>query len=112
MDISAFQTTQIQANASHHQAPLPPDPEQLREASQQFEAIFLRQFIDKSLAPLLADPMVKTDGAADIHRHMIADVLSESLSKQSVFGLADILELQLRPQTGSHNLTANNSTRQ
>lgn len=106
MDISAFQPTQAQAFDTHNRsAQALPDPQKLREASQEFEAIFIRQFIDKSLAPLLADPIAKTDGAADIHRHMIADVLSDSLSRQSVFGLADILELQLRPQVGQPDST-------
>ncbi|MCC5834535.1 MAG: hypothetical protein JJU20_07365 [Opitutales bacterium] len=112
MEISALQAASIQPGSSQNSPPMAaPDPEELRKASQQFEAIFIRQFIEKSLTPLLADPMSTPDGSADIHRHMIADVLAESLSQQSVFGLSDILELQLRPQDGMDPNAAHNISR-
>ena len=112
MDLSSIQTSSAQAGTNPLQQTADPfDREKLREASQQFEAIFIRQFIEKSLTPLLADPVSTPDGSADIHRHMIADTLSDSLSKQSVFGLSDILELQLRPPMNADSNAAMNLPR-
>lgn len=94
MDISALSNQPI----SHqpHAGAASADATALRKASEEFEAIFIRQFIEKSIEPLLSEPHGTSDASGSINRHMIADVLSESLSQQGVFGVADTLEMQLR----------------
>ncbi len=73
-----------------------PRPDELREACKQFEGIFIRQMLEQSLTPLLAQPEGGAGGGDSIHRYMIADVLSQSLSETGMFGIADMLQMQFQ----------------
>lgn len=81
---------------------------ELQIASQQFEAIFVRQFIDQAMTPLLATPIGGNETAASVQQHMISDALANSLAESSIFGISDILQLhfinQLPADTPINNL--------
>ncbi|MBC2595035.1 hypothetical protein H5P28_12275 [Ruficoccus amylovorans] len=67
----------------------------LAEASQQFEAVFLRQFLGDALKPLLSATPEGEGGNAHVYQYMVTQVLSDSLAEREVFGLATLLQHQL-----------------
>ncbi len=73
---------------------------ELAEASQQFEAVFLRQFLGEALQPLLS--MTPEGGGSNSHvyQYLVTQVLSESLAQQEVFGLSSLLQQQLSGSVG------------
>lgn len=72
-----------------------PPPRDLTEASEKFEAIFLRQFLDKAMKPLLHDTPGSGMSGAGIYQYMMTDVLANALSEQGQFGFANLLQMEL-----------------
>lgn len=67
----------------------------IREATGQFEAVFLRQFLGDSLKPLLhATPGSNAPGAG-VYQYMVTDALANQLSESGDFGFASLLQMQL-----------------
>lgn len=67
----------------------PSSPAGIEEASRQFEAIMLRQFLGESMKPLLNAPGMQVYG------YLVTDSLADSLSKGGGLGLSSILQAQL-----------------
>lgn len=66
----------------------------LVEATRQFEALFVRQFLGEALKPLLhATPESQGPGAG-IYQYMMTDVISQSLAQREQFGISSILQLE------------------
>ena len=89
------------ASVVSQQAPKGPvDAAKLEEASRQFEALFLKQFIGEALKPLLHNTPGSQMAGAGIYEHMITDVISENLSKSGDFGFSTMLQAQLASPDG------------
>lgn len=67
----------------------------LDQATKQFEAIFLRQFLEKAMKPLLHETPGASMAGAGIYQYMMTDVLANSLAGQGQFGFSNMLQMQL-----------------
>lgn len=65
-------------------------PEDIQHASQQFEAILLRQFLTESMGPML-----QGGPSGQVFGYMVTDSLASSISEGGGLGLAHILQSQL-----------------
>jgi|GEM_PF-2446236 Rod binding domain-containing protein len=71
--------------------------EKIDQAGMQFEAIFVRQFLNDALKPMVKGAADGDDDAASsTYRYMITDRLSQSLASQGVFGLGQKISGQLK----------------
>jgi Rod binding domain-containing protein len=68
---------------------------QTKAVSQQFEAILLRQFLDKSVGSMMGEG---GGNGGDIYGYMLSSVLSQKLAEGGGFGMASVLEHQLSPR--------------
>lgn len=68
---------------------------ELRQASQQFEAVLIRQYLNEALKPLLNDTMGSGVTGSDMYQYMITDKLADELANQNTFGVASLLQMQL-----------------
>jgi flagellar protein FlgJ len=73
---------------------------QLRAAAQQFEAVFLRQMIGSMRQAKLADDPLDS-AATDQFRDMADARLADSMSRQGVFGIAQMLIQQFEHRLGA-----------
>ena len=81
---------------------------ELVEATRQFEAIFLRQFLGDALKPLLhATPGSEGPGSG-FYQYMMTDVISTSLTQQEQFGISSLLQMELSGQLPSRLPTSDN----
>jgi flagellar protein FlgJ len=62
----------------------------LHEASQQFEAIMLRQILGESMKPLL-----QGGPSGQVYGYLMTDTLADSLSKGGGLGLSSVIQAQL-----------------
>jgi len=69
--------------------------EKIDKATQQFEAIFLRQYLGDSLKPMFKGYLNEGGSINDTYRYFITDVLADRLASQKVFGLGQKLSEQL-----------------
>ena len=69
--------------------------EELKLASQQFEAVLIRQFLGRALKPLLHDSLGSNAPGAHIYQHMITDAIANQLAAQNTFGMSSLLQMQL-----------------
>lgn len=72
-----------------------PRPETLEEASRQFEAIFLRQFLGDALKPILHEAPGMSGQGSQIYNYMITDAIAGKLSESGAFGFSSLLQMQL-----------------
>ena len=71
--------------------------EKIDQAGKQFEAIFIRQFLNDALKPMIKNTTEgEDDAASSTYRYMITDQLSQSLAGQGVFGLGKQISTQLK----------------
>ena len=82
-------------------APQPRDPQQdqqLREAAEAFEAVFLRQMIGSMRQARLGEDLLGSD-AADQFRDMADARLADTMAERESFGIAEMLlnQFQRRP---------------
>ena len=88
-------------NLQNLQAPEPalsPEDAELVDATRQFEAVFLRQFLGDALKPIFhATPGSEGPGAG-FYQYMMTDVIANSLTQQEQFGMASLLQMQLSDQ--------------
>lgn len=74
---------------------------ELVDATQKFEAVFLRQFLGDALKPILhATPGSQGPGSG-FYQYMMTDVIASSLTSQEQFGMASLLQMQLGEQAAS-----------
>lgn len=71
--------------------------QKIAEASRQFEAVLLRQFLSESQKPVINSEFTDNSSAAGIYQDMITNQLADSLSRDGGIGLAKSFERQLAP---------------
>ena len=81
--------------------------QELRQAAQAFEAVFIRQLIGSMRNARLADDMFGSQ-ATEQFRDMADSRLADSMAQQGTFGIAELLTAQFerhrsvqQPQTGT-----------
>jgi len=60
--------------------------------AQQFEAVLLRQFLDKSVGSMMGG-----GAGSDVYGYMLTDALSQKLARGGGLGMSSILEKQFSP---------------
>lgn len=86
MQIPAIQSA-LQPAAT---APVAPAKHEAVEASQQFESILLRQFLNESMKGLL-----EGGPSGQVYGYLLTDSLANSMSQAGGLGLSSILQTQL-----------------
>lgn len=71
--------------------------QKIAEASRQFEAVLLRQFLSESQQPVISSEFSDNSNTAGIYQDMITNQLADSLSRGGGIGLAKTFEQQLAP---------------
>ena len=71
--------------------------QKIAEASRQFEAVLLHQFLSESQKPVITSEFTDNSNASGIYQDMISNQLADSLSRNGGIGLAKIFERQLTP---------------
>jgi len=80
--------------------------QKIAEASRQFEAVLLRQFLSESQKPVITSEFTDNSNEAGIYQDMVTNQLADSLSRSGGIGLAKTFERQLTPHaahTGGPN---------
>ena len=72
--------------------------EQLGYVGQQFESIFVRQFLSEGLKPMFKGALGEDGAASDIYRFYMVDTLARDISQTGAFGVANMVQLQLQGQ--------------
>jgi Rod binding domain-containing protein len=72
--------------------------QKIAEASRQFEAILLRQFLSESQKTVIKNEFSDNSAAAGIYQDMITNQLADCLSQGKGFGLAETFRQQLTPR--------------
>jgi len=80
-----------------HRPPLAVDKEQakLRDACQQFEAVFLAQLFQKMRDTVPEDPLLGDSRAKDIYYGMMDWELAQQIAREQSMGIAEMLFRQL-----------------
>lgn len=89
MQIPAISSA-LAAGSPAEPAAAPAGPAGLGEASRQFEAILLRQFLGESMKPLL-----EGGPSGQVYGYLLTDSLADSLSKGGGLGLSSVIQAQL-----------------
>jgi len=108
MDVSA-----LQFNAADPQAwgerlvhGAASEGERIAAATQEFEAVLLRQYLNDALKPLTkGGPGMGGNNA--VYGYLINDALASGLTKGGVFGFSNLMQAQLTRATGSNDDDAN-----
>lgn len=66
------------------------NPQKAADASHQFEAILLRQFLSESMKPLLEE-----GPSGQVYGYFLTDSLANAMSKSGGLGLSNVLQTQL-----------------
>jgi Rod binding domain-containing protein len=66
------------------------DKSKLADASQQFESILVRQFLNESMKPML-----EAGPSGQVYGYFLTEKLADSLGKGGGFGLASVFQAQL-----------------
>lgn len=90
MQISAISSVLNAANRAEPAVATQDDDARLGAASQQFEAILLRQFLSESMKPLL-----EGGPSGQVYGYLLTDTLADSLSKGGGMGLSSVIQAQL-----------------
>lgn len=75
------------------------EQQKIAEASRQFEAILVRQFLSESQKSVIKSSFTDNSTAAGIYQDMITNQLADSLTQGHGIGLADSFQKQLTPPT-------------
>ena len=78
------------------------EDQKIGEASRQFEAVLLRQFLSESQKPTIKSEFTDDSNTAGIYQDMITNQLADSLSRGGGIGLAKTFERQLTPHVAHH----------
>jgi flagellar protein FlgJ len=73
--------------------------QKIGEASRQFEAVLLRQFLSESQKPVISSEFTDNSSTAGIYQDMITTQLADSLTRGGGIGLAKTFERQLAPHS-------------
>ncbi len=77
------------------------ESQELKGASQKFEAFLLQQFLGQALKPLLHDSLGSNAPGSHIYQHMMTDTIASQLSQEESFGFASLLQMQLTGKVDS-----------
>lgn len=102
-DISLVQADSVKAARQQSHQAKTSAPEELKAATEQFEAILIRQYLNEAMKPLLEGPLMGNGTGAHMYQHMIVDTLANELSQTSTFGVASLLNMQLTSPELRHN---------
>ena len=94
-DISLLSGERASAALEQSRAQHANKPEELKAATQQFEAILIRQYLNEAMKPLFDGPLMGSGNGAHMYQYMITDTLANQLSQSSTFGVASLLNMQL-----------------
>lgn len=94
MDVSQIASTWVSPESTTATAKAS-EPQELKEASQKFEALLLQQFLGQALKPLLHESLGSNAPGAHIYQHMLTETISSQLSREESFGFASLLQMQL-----------------
>jgi flagellar protein FlgJ len=83
--------------------------QKIAEASRQFEAVLLRQFLSESQKPVINSEFTDNSNSAGIYQDMVTNQLADNLSRSGGIGLAKIFERQLTPHAGHPGGATNTS---
>lgn len=72
--------------------------QKIGEASRQFEAVLLRQFLSEAQKPVISSEFTDDSSTAGIYQDMVTNQLADLLSRHGGIGLAKTFERQLAPQ--------------
>jgi peptidoglycan hydrolase FlgJ len=70
----------------------------LAQASKQFEAIFVRQFLSDALNPMINGSVNQSGAGNETYRYFVTDTLSQSLADKGAFGISRQLTSALTPK--------------
>ena len=87
--------TEPRFNSSSSYATRPQNLKELEEAASQFEAIFLKMFLDQARQSKLSDDLLGSS-ASDNFQEMFDSELSQAGSASFNLGLTDVIVRQLR----------------
>jgi len=73
--------------------------QKIAEASRQFEAVLLRQFLSEAQKPCTDSGQAADSGTAGIYQDMVTNQLADTLSRGGGVGLAKLFERQLSPHS-------------
>ena len=71
------------------------EDQKIAEASRQFEAIMVRQFLSESQKPVIKSSFTDDSSTAGIYQDMITNPMADSLTHSGGIGLAKTFEQQL-----------------
>ena len=74
--------------------------QKIGEASKQFEAILLRQFLSEAQKPMFKSEFTDDSSEAGIYQDMVTGQLADSLARSGGIGLAQTFEHQLTHRGG------------
>ncbi len=78
------------------------EDQKIAEASRQFEAILVRQFLNESQKTVIQSSFSDNSASAGIYQDMVTNQLADSLTRHGGIGLAKTFEQQL---THHHTVT-------
>ena len=73
------------------------ESEKVDVASQQFEALMLRQIISAARKPVFQSSLIQPSASTSIYQDLVTHQLAESISKSGDFGLSQSLASRLKP---------------
>lgn len=73
--------------------------QKIAEASRQFEAVLLRQFLSEAQKPVISSEFTDDSSTAGIYQDMMTNHLADTLSRGNGVGLAKLFERQLSPHS-------------
>ena len=84
--------------------------QKIGEASRQFEALLLREFLAESQKPVITSEFTDNSSSAGIYQDMITNQLADSISRNGGIGLAKTFERQLTPHPAAHTGGSHNTS--
>lgn len=94
-DISLIHANKTDALSQADSGAKTKDPQKLKDATEQFEAILIRQYLSEAMQPLFDDSMMGQASGSHMYQYMITDAMASELSNNSTFGVASLLQMQL-----------------
>lgn len=85
-----------------------PQPDQVKAAAGQFEAILLRQFLQESVGKIMGGE----GSGGGVYSYMLTDVLAAKLTEGGGLGLGGVIEQQLSPRHPAFAVTDASNTSQ
>ncbi len=73
----------------------------LKKAAEDFEAIFIRQFMKSMRTSMLSEGMFGDGSTGEIYADMMDAAVAEQLSTRGALGISDVIYRQLIKNTGS-----------